>query len=86
MSKKNSEALAEAETPAADAPVTPPQEKKPEPVKNWQYWVSILRADSPLARGACASLKADWDAEITEAKFKDALEKFGGKKISWRKA
>ncbi len=86
MSKKNNEAPAEGETPATDAPASPAPEKKTEPVKNWQHWVNALKADHPLARGACASLKADWDAEISETKFKDALEKFGGKKINWRNA
>lgn len=85
MSKKNTEAPAEGETPSADTPA-PQAQKAPELVKNWQHWLSVLRADQPLARGACASLKMDWDAEVTEAKFKDALEKFGGKKIAWRKA
>lgn len=84
MSKKTSDAPAD-DTPAEIAP-TVPAEKKPEPVKNWQHWVNALKADYPLARGACASLKADWDAEIGETKFKEALEKFGGKKINWRNA
>lgn len=83
MSKKNSDAPA-SEMPAENAP-TVPAEKKPEPVKNWQHWVNTLKADYPLARGACASLKADWDATIGEAAFKESLENFGGKKIAWRK-
>lgn len=85
MSKKNPEAPAGDETPAATTPETVAP-KAAEPVKNWQHWVNTLKADLPLARGACASLKADWDAAVTETAFKEALEKFGGKKIAWRKA
>lgn len=84
MSKKNPDAGA-GESPA-ETPTEAAAPQAPEPVKNWQHWVNALKADSPLARGACASLKMDWDAAISEANFKDALEKFGGKKISWRKA
>ncbi|MBN8220691.1 MAG: hypothetical protein J0L53_07185 [Spirochaetes bacterium] len=85
MIKPRPEAPAGEETPAATTPETA-EPKAAEPVKNWQYWVNSLKADLPLARGACASLKSDWEAAVTEAAFKKALEKFGGKEIAWRKA
>lgn len=55
-------------------------------VKNWQFWVTKLGADYPLARGACADLKADWDAAIGEKEFKAALEKFGGQTFGAKSA
>lgn len=55
-------------------------------VNNWQFWVTKLGADYPLARGACADLKADWDAAIGEKEFKAALEKFGGQTFGAKSA
>lgn len=85
MSKENSkeampESTGKAEGTAKPKPVEAVAESAAEnkQIKNWPFWVTELGADYPLARGACASLKADWDSEIGEKQFTEALEKFGG--------
>ncbi len=84
---KEPEASGKGEGSAKSKPVEPVAESAAakKPIKNWQFWVTELGADYPLARGACADRKADWDAEINEADFKAALEKFGGGKFGERK-
>lgn len=74
---KNPKGEKPAEKPAEAAP----ESVQPEPVKNWQYWLTRLQADSALARGACAAIKADWESVISEEKFKAALKEFGTKKF-----
>lgn len=55
-------------------------------IKNWQFWVTKLGADYPLARGTCVSLKADWDSAIGEKEFIEALKKFGGEAFGIKKS
>lgn len=69
--------------PAEPAPGSAAEEKQ---IKNWQFWVTELGADYPLARGACAGLKSDWDAEIGEKEFTEALKAFGGQAFGIKKA
>lgn len=75
---ENKNDKAKPETPAEKKPdLAPASAVEESETKNWQFWVTKLGADKPLARGACASLKADWDSPLSEKQFTEALRAFG---------
>lgn len=75
---ENKNDKAKPETPAEKkADLAPASAADESEIKNWQFWVTKLGADRPLARGACASLKADWDSPLSEKQFTEALKAFG---------
>lgn len=75
------------ETPAEKKPaeLAPASAADESETKNWQFWVTKLGADKPLARGACASLKADWESPISEKQFTEALKAYGSGQFGIKK-